>query len=495
MLWSLAKIVFFIAAVAGLAAGAAYLAESGEGIRVAIGTMEFNLGPLQAVIVALVLLIGIWLAFKILGFAVAIVRFINGDETAVSRYFDRNRERRGFEALAEGLVALATGEGRVAMSKAAKAERYLQRPELTNLITAQAAEMIGDRKKAEEVYKRLLADDKTRFVGIHGLMRQKLLEGDTDTAMKLAERAFALKPKHAETGDTLLKLQAEHKNWQGARQTIGTKLRHGQLPRDVHRRRDAVLAISEARDLLANDERDRAYKLAIESNKLSPELTPAAVLAAEALLHGGKKRAAAKALVSAWRLSPHPDIARAFAAIEPDESPEQRLKRFQQLVKANPDHKETKLLLAELHIAAGDFESARQALGDLAEQEPTARSLAILAAILKGEGADERIVRETLTKAVSAPRGEQWVCANCQTVHAEWSPVCSNCGAVDSLEWRLPAENEAVSLAGPADFVPLLVGDAPSESPQEPDSTDVISEATSPIVDAAQAPEDWEREI
>ena len=58
-------------------------------------------------------------------------------------------------------MALASGEGRTAMSKAARAERYLKRPELTNLITAQAAEMAGDTKKAQEVYKTLLQDDRT----------------------------------------------------------------------------------------------------------------------------------------------------------------------------------------------------------------------------------------------------------------------------------------------------------------------------------------------
>ena len=63
------------------------------------------------------------------------------------------------------------------MAKANKAEKYLHKPELTNLITAQAAEMAGDRKQAETVYKRLLADERTRFVGIRGIMKQKLDNG------------------------------------------------------------------------------------------------------------------------------------------------------------------------------------------------------------------------------------------------------------------------------------------------------------------------------
>ncbi|MEO0991286.1 MAG: hypothetical protein AAFX00_10095, partial [Pseudomonadota bacterium] len=76
----------------------------------------------------------------------------------------------------------------------------------------------------------LFQDERTRFVGVRGIMKQKLEEGDNDKAMKLAEKAFALKPRHAETADVLLKLQAGHGDWTGARKTLGSKLKHGQLP-------------------------------------------------------------------------------------------------------------------------------------------------------------------------------------------------------------------------------------------------------------------------
>jgi HemY protein len=66
----------------------------------------------------------------------------------------------------------------------------------------------GDRQTAKATYKKLLNDPKTRFVGTYGLLQQHLQDGDTELALKLAEHAFALKPKHGETQDALLKLQA-----------------------------------------------------------------------------------------------------------------------------------------------------------------------------------------------------------------------------------------------------------------------------------------------
>ncbi|MEC9104044.1 MAG: heme biosynthesis HemY N-terminal domain-containing protein, partial [Pseudomonadota bacterium] len=240
MLWSLVKIVVFVALVAAATLGASYLLDMQGGVRIAMGGIEVNLTPLKAVIAAIVLIFAVWLFLKLFALVIALLRFINGDETALSRYFDRNRERKGFDALSEGMMALASGEGRRAMSKAAKAEKYLHRPELTTLLTAQAAEMVGDKRKAEQAYKKLLSDDSTRFVGVRGIMKQKLAEGDTDTALALAEKAFAIKPGHEEVQDTLLKLQAQRSDWKGARATLKAKLRHGNLPRDVHRRRDAV---------------------------------------------------------------------------------------------------------------------------------------------------------------------------------------------------------------------------------------------------------------
>ncbi|MEX5727934.1 HemY protein [Rhodovulum iodosum] len=477
MLWSLLKILFFVVLVAGLTYGAGLLMETGTGVRIAVGGMELTLGPLQSVIAALVLVAAIWLTLRFAGLLVAVLRFLNGDETAISRYFSRSRERRGVQALSDGLMAIASGEGRLAMSHAAKAERFLRRPEITGLLTAQAAEMVGDRRKATEVYKRLIKDDRTRFVGVRGLMKQKLDEGDVDTALKLCEKAFALKPRHEETQDTLLQLQAQHEDWKGARKTLNAKLRHGALPRDVHKRRDAVLALQEAREAMADDNSARAHDAATEANRLSPDLVPAAVMAARVLIERDKARNAARVLKKAWETEPHPELAAAFAELAPDETPAERVTRFEELTSLRADHPESRMLMAELNLAAEDFPAARKALGDLAETGPTSRVMALMAAIERGQGAEESVVRGWLAKALTAPRGPQWVCDKCGTVHGAWMPVCSNCHAFDTLAWKAAPEGEP-SLPSSAEMLPLIVGgiaprtapDGPAPEPDEPEA-------------------------
>ena len=71
MLWSLLKVLIFVSLVAGLTWGADALLASGQGLRIAIAGMEFTLGPLQAVVLVLALVIALWFAMALVGLLVA----------------------------------------------------------------------------------------------------------------------------------------------------------------------------------------------------------------------------------------------------------------------------------------------------------------------------------------------------------------------------------------------------------------------------------------
>ncbi|MBT25882.1 MAG: heme biosynthesis protein HemY, partial [Rhodobacteraceae bacterium] len=125
------------------------------------------------------------------------------------------------------------------------------------------------------------------------------------------------------------------------------------------------------------------------------------------------------------------------------------------------------------------FPAARRALGELIEDAPDSRALTIMAAIERGEGASDQVVKGWLARALNAPRGPQWVCGNCHNIHTEWVPVCENCQAFDTLEWKAPPAAEVQSATGVA-MLPLIVGALENQSaPEEPEE-----EPTPPVVDA-----------
>ena len=488
MLLSALKIMIFFAIVLAVALGAMQLSEGNDGLVLVFGGTEYVLGPVHALIALAVVIVLGWLVVRVVGLVLAFVRFLLGDETAINRYFARSRERKGYEALSEGMLAVASGEGRLAQDKAARAARFLDKPHVTDLLAAQAAEVAGDRAKAGEVYRRLLSDDRTRFVGIRGLLRQKLDEGDTSTALKLAEKAYALKPRSAELQDTLLELQTRQGDWKGARAVLKDKRKQGQLPQDVHIRRDAVLALKEASEVLAEGSSISAREAAISASRASPDLIPAAVLAARSYIAQNDGRNAARVLQKTWSVRPHPSIAATYAEIVPDEKPAARLRRFEELMRQNPDHEETRLLRAELLLTAEDFPGARRALGDLAEKHPTVRSLSILAAIERGEGADDAVVRGILARALVASRGPQWVCDKCHNVMADWAPVCDSCGGFDTLTWREPDTPAWSAAAGNGvEMLPLLVG-SPAERAADASLPVPVRAKPVPPAPAAAAP-------
>ena len=81
-----------------------------------------------------------------------------------------------------------------------------------------------------------------------------------------------------------------------------------------------MLSLADARAALAAGNTARGNEAALQANRLAPTLIPAAALAARAHAANGAKRKATKTLTSAWAANPHPDLAAAFAAIEPDET-------------------------------------------------------------------------------------------------------------------------------------------------------------------------------
>jgi HemY protein len=467
LIWLLIRVALFIALVAALSFGVAHLLDTPGGVSFTWNGKQYPpVHPLMFVGLFGAAVLALWLLFKAIGLALAVIRFFAGDETAISRFFSRSRERRGLTALTTGMLALAEGDSRTALNKTRKAQQLLDSPELTNLLGAQAAQQAGDREKAAEFLKALARDDRTRAIGVKGLLKQAIEEGDTERAQKLAERAVELRPKDAEAIDALFNLQVAAGNWGAARRSLAAKIRTGTLPRPVGVRRDAVLALADARSAEESGDAQRARVSALEANRIAPSLAPAAAAAARQLIVSGEVRKAARVLRKAWKLSPHPDLAAAFAAIAPEEDAAARRKRFAALIGENPDHPESRMLDAELALTAEDFPAARRALGDLPETNPSTRTLALMAAIERGSGESEEVVRGWLAKALTAPRGERWVCSACGHVHGDWRPVCENCKAVDTLDWTAP-NGDAQPAGGDAAMLPLIVGALAASDPEE----------------------------
>lgn len=404
MLGSLIYILILLAII--LAGGFAlnFLVQSDGLLVLHYGDRLYEVTLFEAAILLILLILAIYIAVAILRLIIALIRFIAGDETAFGHFFVRSRERRGLRALSDAYLALAAGDSKKAEKRAKKAELTLRHPELTRIVNAQAAELAGDTDRARTYYRALLEDPRTAFVGTRGLLHIALQRGDNERALKLAEYAHGLRPKDRETMETLYMLQSQAFDWAAARRTLAAQAKAGYLPVAEGRRRDAALALAQSEDATALGDAEQARGLAAEAAELDPTNTAAVTTAAKLLLNAGNKRQATKLIVSAWRAQPKPQLAAAFAAIEPDEAPAARRRRFEALFSTHPDNPETHFLRAELALVERDWNGAEAAIQRLRETEPSARSCAIMAAIARGRGEPDQVVRAWLARALGAPR-------------------------------------------------------------------------------------------
>ncbi len=409
---------------------------------------------INLIILLLLLIPVVWVIYFLVGLIMAVFRFFIGDETALTRYLNRSKDRKGYEALAESMVAMAAGEPSEAAHKIALAERHLGRPELTGLLAAQSAERMGNKDKAQNVYKKMLGDEKTRFVGIVGILKHRLEVGDTKTALQLARKAFELKPGHDETQKILLRLQTQEEDWEGVRKTLKARFDRKRISKQEYVHGQAVTFLAEGRKLSEEGNEEGSAKV-FEANRLAPSLVPAAVSAAKIKNGKSEKRNATQILTKAWNLGPHPDLAKAYTALEPDETDKQRHERFKKLIAKTLMHPESRMTMAELAISRGDYRIARHELETLHQDDPTVRTFLIMAAIEKGKGSSDRVVKTLLSNALTAPRGNQWVCRFCLQSQKEWQPVCSSCQEFDTLSWQREVD-ETTSLPSSIKLLPLI---------------------------------------
>jgi len=245
----------------------------------------------------------------------------------------------------------------------------------------------------------------------------------------------------------------------------------------VARRRRAVLLAAEAQTLAAKDPA-RALSLSEEAVRLSPGLTPAAVLTGKLLGQDGKVWRAQAIIENAWAQAPHPELAAVYATLKADETPRARAARLQGLAERSREAVESRILAAQQWAALKDFAQARAALGDLPEQFPSARIAALMAEIAQGAGAPGE-ARYWLERAVRAPRDPQWVCESCHGPAPAWTPVCPSCDGFDTLSWRASAHKITALEALPER--PALEAALPSSMPSSmPSSGPVLAPGTAP---------------
>ena len=321
------------------------------------------------------------------------------------------RRREGAESLARGFVAVAAGAGTDARRLAQKAADYIDdQPALVRVLAASAAEAAGDEAAAMAAYNAMLGFPELRLAGHRGLMLQAQRRGDAGDAVRHAEAAYGLTKTARWAWRALLEARLAAGDWDAALSLAKDALdRKIVSPASAERARAALLAASAARRELSSDPKalEEALDLAGQAAKLRPDFTPGVLTAARRMAADGRAARAAQLIEQAWKVRPHPGLAMAWRDLNTAETPRERARRLTQLAEMNPDHHESRILLVEQALLAGDVLQARKAAERLDHPQASARVCGLMARLaMAAHDTDE--ARGWITRAAAAPVEPDW---------------------------------------------------------------------------------------
>lgn len=421
------------------------------------------------------LLLGVFLAL-FLG-AVWLVLTILRSPKIAGRFFRRRRRDRGYQALSSGLIALGTGNARLARKLGLEADKLLTHEPAAKLLLAQAAQLSGQHSEARQRFEAMLDNPQTRALGLHGLFVEAERQGEPVAARHYAEEALKAQPGLDWAGRAVLGYQAVANDFEAAVATLERNFTAKLIDKPTYRRHRAVLLTARALEMEDRDP-DQAMTLAKEAHGLAVDLVPAAVVGARLATRKGDVRKAVKLIEATWRLSPHPDLAEAYAHARIGDSAQDRLKRVKALALMRAHSATGALAVARAAMEARDFAEAREQLKFALTSEPSRGAFVMMAELEEAEHGDKGRMREWLARAVQAPADMAWVADG--IVSPDWKPVSPLTGRVDAFEWIRPQGPEADA---------ALITDALFDAPRLEAAAEAASTTAGVLAAAAKASE------
>ena len=472
MIWVFIKAIFFFIIAVALAVAFNFLKDTDGTLTIDLLNREYQLSFISFFALLFALLFAIIAINMALKFLWSLIGFLRGDDTALKRFFERRSERKGQSFLINAYTASFEGDHERALTEIKRSKKYLKSKSLPDILSLSSYEAKGNLSKQEEILQQLIRDKTTRSMGLFGLIKMKLAEGNTSLALKLTGRLIKLKPQNLSFNKTFFDLQLTEGDWDDALTTFKKINRIKKIDKDTYNKGESVLLFQKAKELRSAGKTLDALKVSRQALKRYAGLVPNSILLSELELLEGQKKRAEAVLLSTWKAIPHPDVAKKFAEIENNESVEARIERFKKILNVKTTDTETKTLKAELNILSENFPEARRAISDLIETDrANAKVYTLMAAIEKGVGSSDAVVKGWLAKAVTAKRSKRWICSNCDS-QSEWEPICKKCGEFSSLEWR-EERYESLGRNDQSEILPLIIGENTNNTAIQVDKAEI----------------------
>lgn len=423
------RLIAFLVLVGLLIAGAVWLADRPGDV-----TVEWLGWRLDTTVPMLLLMLAV-----LAGVLMALWRLLRGvlGLPGVIGHKRRARAlRKGLQALADGFAAIIAEDSYRARKKAADAEHLLTDKAPGRILLARAALLGDDKELARELNQELVEHKETELAGLRGLMEEALADGRRADAIDYAARAFDKAPRAAWAGRALFEAQAAERRFDDALRTLTTGRKTGVFTAEEADRRAATIYTVRVDDALAAGQVYEATRLGRKAVDTDGAFIPGLLRYTEALGKEGTPKKAAGLIEAAWKRHPHPDLGRVYLGLWAEDDPLKRVGHAERLAETNPEHIESRLIVAQAALDAELWGQARARLKPLVDGAIRDRRVALLMARLEqGERGNLEDEARWLRQAVEMGRVDRWRCTACGTVSDDWTPDCPGCGTFATLAW------------------------------------------------------------
>ena len=391
-----------------------------------------------------VFLLGLMAAFFICYFIIRTLKLILSAPKAIADNHSKNNTKRGYQALTQGMVAVAAGDSKAATKLSKKASNLIGVDHgLPVLLEAQAARLRGDTQQANECFIKLSENKETSLLGVRGLLRMALDEEDYQQALTHAKKARDINPKQEWISQAVYDLEIKNRHWKEALKTIKRSLSSGFMPHEKANSDRIAINLELSDQALNNHDSNGGLSYLKRAYKLDNSFVPSVTRLAKLNLSKKNRSKAVSLVLKCWKENPHPDLAAIWQELSPELTPKNRKKYmawFEKLLAAAPESDLGMLLMAQASMDIKDWQKTIEYLKKAKQSNPSSNTYKIQRVLrehMEAEGLDIETLADQLGDEFEMHNTPErcWVCSETGRRYDEWTAIARPHGSFNTIIW------------------------------------------------------------
>jgi len=335
-------------------------------------------------------------------------------------------QKKGVQALACGLSAVASGDVRMAQYYSNRTMRFLKDDfGLAHLLAGLTARLLGHDNDAHQSFLNMMDQTETSALGAKALLQTALNKGDYRYARMILTRSYEKNPKNIWVIEQLYHLELRCGQYASALDLLDQWSKVGG-PSKKDSAPDRAIIMMQMNDMA------KAYKTNKNALAIGLKTIPL-------WIKNGKKRKAINAIKNLWSITPHPKLIDFWIQCAPKKAltkPILMVAWIEDLQILNKNSASSALYSGQALLRIGQKEHANRFIKNAMTLKPTIQTARLMNQMDPMGGWMDNI--ELLKQ------DKTWVCTQTGKIQSSWKPLTTD-GHFNTITWMYPMDNYPTS--------------------------------------------------